>query len=179
MHSLHSSPLGGHSGMVASYQRLKRTFYWTGMKKDIEQFIATCPVCQRAKGEHCSYPGMLKPLDPPDMAWQHITMDFIEGLPKSQGKEIILVVVDRLTKTAHFIPLSHPYTVHTVAQAFMDNIFKLHGPPSSIITDSDRIFTSGLWQKVFKALNVKLNLSTAYHPQSDGQTERVNQCLES
>jgi transposase InsO family protein len=105
-------------------------------------------------------------------------MDFIEGLPKSQGKEVILVVVDRLTKSAHFIPLSHPYTVHSMSQAFIDNVFKLHGPPISIITDRDRIFTSNMWQQVFKSLNVKLKLSTAYHPQTDGQTERVNQCLE-
>jgi transposase InsO family protein len=113
------------------------------------------------------------------MAWQHISMDFVEGFPKSSGKEVILVVVDRLTKMAHFIALSHPYSVQTVAQAFMDNIFKLHGPPVIIVTDRDRIFTSNMWQAMFKSLNVKLKLSTAYHPQTDGQTERVNQCLES
>jgi hypothetical protein len=106
-------------------------------------------------------------------------MDFIEGLPKSRGKDVILVVVDRMTKMAHFIALSHPYSVQSVAQAFMENIFKLHGPPISIVTDRDRIFTSHMWQKVFKSLNVKLKMSTAHHPQTDGQTERVNQCLES
>ena len=105
-------------------------------------------------------------------------MDFIEGLPKSNGKEVILVVVDRYTKYGHFIPLQHPYTMHTVALAFIDNVFKLHGPPISIVTDRDRIFTSNMWQGIFKAMKVKLRLSTAYHPQSDGQTERVNQCLE-
>jgi transposase InsO family protein len=144
----------------------------------MEKYISECAVCQRAKAEHCQYPGLLKPIDPPDMAWQHITMDFIEGLPKSQGKEVILVVVDRLTKTAHFIPLPHPYSANSVAQAFIDNVFKLHGPPISIVTDRDHIFTSNLWQQVFKSLNIKLNLSTAYHPQTDGQSERVNQCLE-
>jgi hypothetical protein len=178
LHSFHSSSIGGHSGMVASYQRLKRIFYWPGMKKDTEKFISECPVCQRAKSQNCQYPGLLKPLDRPDMAWQHITMDFIEGLPKSNGKKVILVVVDRMTKMAHFISLAHPYTTTTLAQAFMDNIFKLHGPPTSIVTDRDTIFTSHLWQKVFKTMNVKLNLTTAYHPQSDGQSERVNQCLE-
>jgi hypothetical protein len=175
---MHASPIGGHSGIVASYQRIKRIFFWPGLKKDTEKFISECAVCQRAKGEHCHYPGLLQPLEQPDMAWQHISMDFIEGLPKSQGKEVILVVVDRLTKLAHFIPLSHPYTVHSVATAFIDNVFKLHGPPISIITDRDRIFTSNMWQQVFKSLNVKLKLGTAYHPQTDGQTERVNQCLE-
>ena len=84
------------------------------------------------------------------------------------------MVVDRFTKYAHFIPLPHPYTVHTVAQAFVDNVFKLDGPPISIVTDRDRIFASNMWQGIFKAMKVKLRLSTAYHPQSDGQTERVN-----
>jgi transposase InsO family protein len=177
--SFHASAIGGHSGMVATYQRIKRLFYWPGLKKDTQHYIIECAVCQRAKAEHCPYPGLLEPLERPDMAWQHITMDFIEAMPKSNGKEVILVVVDRLTKLAHFIPLSHPYSVQTVAQAFVDNIFKLHGPPSSIVTDRDRIFTSNMWQSVFKSLKVKLKLSTAYHPQTDGQSERVNQCLES
>lgn len=106
-------------------------------------------------------------------------MDFIEGLPKSQGKEVILVVVGRYTKYAHFIALSHPYTVHTVAQAFVDTVFRLHGTPVSIITDRDRIFTSNMWQGIFKAMKIELKMSTAHHPQTDGQSERVNQCLES
>jgi transposase InsO family protein len=112
------------------------------------------------------------------MAWRHISMDFVEGLPKSNGKEIILVVVDRLTKYAHFIPLAHPYTANIVVTAFLDHVFKLHGMPQSIVTDRDRIFTSKFWQHMFKSLKVDLKMSTAYHPQSNGQTECVNQCLE-
>ena len=110
------------------------------------------------------------------MAWQHI--DFVEGLPKSNGKDVIMVVVDRFTKYSHFIPLSHPYSVLSMAQAFVDNIIKLHGPPKLIISDSDRIFTSKLRKDIFAALKVELRYSTTYHPQTDGQTERVNQCLE-
>jgi hypothetical protein len=109
------------------------------------------------------------------MAFQHLTMDFIEGLSKSEGKDTILVVVDKLTKYTHFIPLSHPFTM---VQLFLDNIFKLHGLPIVIITDRDKIFTSQLWQELFKSLNVKLKVSSAYHPQIDDQSERVNQCLE-
>jgi hypothetical protein len=105
-------------------------------------------------------------------------MDFIEGLPKSKGKDVILVIVDRLTKYSHFLPLSHPYTVQKVASVFMDNIFKLHGPPTIITTDRDTIFTSKLWQEIFTALKISLHFTTAHHPESDGQTERVNQCLE-
>jgi transposase InsO family protein len=104
-------------------------------------------------------------------------MDFIYGLPKSRGKDVILVVVDRLTKFAHFIPLSHPYSVQTVADAFMANIIKLHGPPASIVSDRDPVFTSQLWKDIFSSFNTKLNYSTAYHPESDGQTERFKQCL--
>jgi hypothetical protein len=101
-------------------------------------------------------------------------MDFIEGLPKSRGKDVILVVVDRLTKYAHFILLSHPFTVHQVATLFMTHIHKLHGFPKVIVTDRERIFQSNLWKEIFSALQVQLNFS----PESDGQTERVNQCLE-
>ena len=179
LNSLHQSAIGGHSGIRATYQRVKKLFYWTGLKKDVETFVSQCPICQRSKHENCKYPGLLDPLPTPDMAWQHISMDFIEGLPKSQGKDVILVVVDKFTKYAHFIPLSHPYSVHTVTQAVIDNVIKLHGPPTVIISDRDRIFTSSLWKAIFKAFQVDLRFSSAYHPQSDGQTERVNQCLES
>lgn len=176
--ALHSSPVGGHSGMRATYQRIKGIFYWPGMKQHVETYIASCPVCQRAKHENCPQPGLLDPLPVADMAWQHISMDFIEGLPNSQGKEVILVVVDRFTKYSHFLALSHPYTVHSVAQVFVDHIIRLHGPPKLIISDRDRIFTSQLWRDIFAALRVELRYSSAYHPQTDGQTERVNQCLE-
>jgi hypothetical protein len=115
------------------------------MKKEVEAAIQICPTCQRSKSEHCQYPGMLVPLPIPDMAWQHISMDFVESLRKSNGKEVILVVVDRLTKYAHLIPLANPYTVNTVVHAFIDNVFKLHGMPKSIVTDRDRIFTTKFW----------------------------------
>jgi transposase InsO family protein len=178
LHSFHNSALGGHSGERATYQRIKLNFYWPHLKQHVTDFVKQCPVCQRNKSEHIPYPGLLQPLPLPDMAWTHISMDFIEGLPKSQGKEVILVVVDRLTKYAHFISLSHPYTASDIAQLFLDNIFKLHGLPKVILTDRDPIFTSTMWQSLFKAMGVQLHLTSAYHPQTDGQTERVNQCLE-
>ena len=176
--SFHTSELGGHSGERATYHRLKILFTWPGMRQAVKNFVQQCPVCQLNKAHHFPYPGLLQPLPVPDFAWTHISMDFVEGLPVSDNKDLILVVVDRFTKYAHFIGLKHPINVTTVAQAFTDNVFKLHGLPTVMVTDRDRIFTSHLWQKLFQKMGVKLHLSTSYHPQTDGHTERVNQCLE-
>lgn len=148
------------------------------MKNDTMLFVKKCPVCQLNKSKHVPSPGLLQPLPVPDFAFTHISMDFVEGLPKSENKDMILVVVDRFTKFAHFISMTHPITVQHVAKAFTDLVFKLHGLPTVIVTDRDRIFTSHLWQNLFKSLGVKLHFSTSYHPETDGQTERVNQCLE-
>lgn len=176
--TFHKSELGGHSGERATYQRIHLLFHWSGLQQDVIAFVKACPVCQINKSEHTPYPGLLQPLPIPDFAWCHISMDFVEGLPVSENKNLILVVVDRFTKYAHFLSMKHPITVQSVARMFSDNIFKLHGLPSVIVTDRDKIFTSSLWQKLFKTLGIKLHMSTSYHPQSDGQTKRVNQCLE-
>lgn len=148
------------------------------MKGDVEDFIKQCPTCQRAKGERVHPAGLLQPLPVPQGAWQDITMDFIEKLPKSEGYDTILVVVDRFSKYAHFLALKHPFTASQVAQILLDQVVKLHGLPKSIVSDRDKIFTSHFWTQLFKLMGTKLSLSTAYHPQSDGQSERVNQCLE-
>lgn len=178
LEALQSSALGGHSGIAATYQRIKRLFYWPGLKSFVESFVLACDVCQRTKHENIPYPGLLEPLEIPHGAWSHISMDFVEGLPKSEGKNVIMVVVDRFSKYAHFIPLSHPYTASSVARLFLDHIVKLHGQPVSIVTDRDPIFTSSFWSELFKLMGTKLHLTSSYHPQSDGQTERLNQCLE-
>lgn len=105
-------------------------------------------------------------------------MDFVEGLPNSKGKNAILVVVDKLTKYCHSIAIFHPYTATTIAQTILDNVIKLHEVPSATISDRDPVFVSFFWQELFKSLGTKIKLSTAYHPQTDGETERVNQCIE-
>ena len=140
------------------------------MCKEIGMFVAKCEIWQRNKDENVSYPGLLKPLPIPKQVWTDKSMDFIEGLPTSHGKQVIFVVVDRLSKYAHVMPLNHPYTALDVAQAFMDNIYKLHGLPKSILSDRDPVFTSNFWKGLFAQLNVGLLHSTAYHPQTDGQT---------
>lgn len=176
--SLHDSAVGGHSGIQASYQRIKQLYYWPGMKMAVENYVKQCAVCQMAKSSRQKPAGLLQPLPPPLTPWSEITMDFIEGLPVSEGFNSILVVVDRLTKYAHFLPLRHPFTAASVAKAYVDNIVKLHGVPLTITSDRDKIFTSHFWKDLIKALGTKLSYSTAYHPQTDGQSERVNQCLE-
>lgn len=114
----------------------------------------------------------------PEKAWTMVSLDFIEGLPKSQGFTNILFVIDKFSKYAHFLPLAHPYTALFVAQAYFHNISKLHVLPETIISDRDRVLTSSLWQALFKLPETQLMMSSAYHPQTDGQTERLNQCLE-
>lgn len=148
------------------------------MKKYVINFVRQCDVCQRCKEENVAIPGLLQPSKILDQAWEGISMDFIEGLPKSHGKEAILVVVDRFTEYRHFIALTHPYTAEGVSKVFMENVYKLHGLPKDIISDKEKVFHSGFWHTVFKQLHMHLSLSTPYHPQSDGKTERVNKYLE-
>lgn len=176
--ALHNSGVGGHSGMTATYQRVKSLFAWNGLKKAVQGYVAQCDVCQQAKVEHCKTLGLLQPLPVPLQAWTTVSMDFIEGLPKSRGYDAIMVVVDKFTKFAKFIPLSHPFTAYSVAQAFIQQIYDVFGMPQMIISDRDRIFTSALRQELFKLADVKLNMSSSYHPKTDGQMERLNQCLE-
>lgn len=176
--ALHDSAIGGHSGFPVTYKRIKQLFYWKGMKSDILKFVQTCGTCQQAKPDRSRYPGLLSPLPIPPHAWHSISMDFIEGLPKSGSMDCILVVVDRFSKYSHFLALSHPFSAAKVAKLFLDNIYKLHGMPDSIVSDRDRVFTSNFWQQLFTLTGTQLCMSSAYHPQSDGQTERVNQCIE-
>jgi hypothetical protein len=135
-------------------------------------------MCQQAKPE-CIHPlGLLQPLPIPLAPWEVASMDFISGLPPSKQFNCILVVVDKLTKYAHFLPIRHPFTASKVAKNFVDNIFRLHGLPLSLISDRDPVFTSKFWQYVFPATGTQLKMSTSNHPQTDGQTERVNQSIE-
>jgi hypothetical protein len=130
--ALHSSAVGGHSGTQATYQRVKRLFAWHGMKVSVTDFVRQCDVCQHAKHLNTHPGGLLQPLPIPAGAWRDITMDFVVGLPLSEGYNVILVVVDHFTKYAHFVPLHHPYSAPLVARVFVDSIVKLHGMTHSI-----------------------------------------------
>lgn len=176
MAAFHDSAVGGHSGVPVTYKRLKQLFAWQGMKTAVHNFVKACLVCQQAKPDRTKLPGLLQPLPVPTMSWQVVSMDFVEGLPNSAGFTCVLVVVDLFSKYAHFLQL-HPFTAMSVAKVFHNSVYKLHGMLSSIISDRDKIFTSKLWKELFKLADVNLSMSSAYHPQSDGQTERVNQCM--
>jgi hypothetical protein len=161
---LHATPIAGHFGFTKTYDRVKRSFFWDGMKQDIHNFVVECDVCQRNKGETVKSSGTLQPLPIPPAIWKDISMDFITNLPKLGNKSVIMVVVDRLSKYAHFCALQHLFTASTMAQIFMDQVFKLRGMPHSIVYDRDPTFTSNFWQELFKIQGTELHLSTAYHP---------------
>jgi len=148
------------------------------MKNKVKEFVRTCRICQQAKPEHTLPAGLLQPLPVPSEPWEMATMEFIYGLPPSRQYNCILVIVDKLSKYAHFVPLRHPYTAAKVAELFVDNVYRLHGMPQTLVSDRDPIFMSQFWQTVYRATGTKLMMSTAHHPETDGQTERVNQSLE-
>jgi hypothetical protein len=175
---VHFDPTSGHSRYDKTLQRANNDFFWKGMRKDLKSFIRGCDVCQRSKHENSFPAGLLQPLPIPSRVWSQITMDFIEGLSLSKGQSVIMVVVDRLSKYVHFLALSHPYTTVSVARMFVSQVFKLHGMPISIVFDRDPAFTSAFWREFFKLQGTSLDMSSSYHPQTDGQSEIVNKCLE-
>ncbi|KAL5571190.1 hypothetical protein UlMin_020787 [Ulmus minor] len=179
LHEFHDPLVGGHSGFFQTFKRISENLFWHGMKKDIRDYLAGCKVCQKSKSDTLSPAGLLQPLPIPTLIWEDISMDFVGGLPQSKGIDTILVVVDRLSKYTHFCPLIHPFTTKQVAELFAIEIVRLHGIPRSIVSDRDPIFMSGFWKELFCLQGSKLHHSSAYHPQSDGQTEVVNHYLES
>nr|CAH66015.1 OSIGBa0093M15.5 [Oryza sativa] len=179
MKEVHETLYSIHPGSTKMYQDLKQQFWWASMRREIAEYVALCDVCQRVKAEHQKPAGLLQPLKIPEWKWEEIGMDFITGLPRtSAGHDSIWVVVDRLTKVAHFIPVKTTYTGHKLAELYMARVVCLHGVPKKIVSDRGSQFTSKFWQKLQVEMGTRLNFSTAYHPQTDGQTERVNQILE-
>jgi hypothetical protein len=179
MKEAHDTPYSIHPGGTKMYQDLKETFWWHGMKREIAFYIARCDVCQRVKAEHQRPAGLLQPLRVPTWKWEEVGMDFITGLPKSnRGHDSIWVIVDRLSKVAHFIPVKTTYQGKQLADLYISRIVSLHGVPKVIVSDRGSQFTSRFWKKLHEGLGTKLSFSTAYHPQTGGQTERVNQILE-
>ncbi len=167
----HDSLLAGHPGHAKTLSLISRDYSWLHMFKDVQLYIQSCDTCQQTKSSHHAPYRMLIPLKIPERNWEEISMDFITDLPLSHLFNSILVVVDRLTKQAHFIPTHKSLNSPGLAQLFIANVFKLHGFPSSIVSDRGSVFVSEFWKALMAQLQVHLNLSTAYHPQTDGQTE--------
>jgi IS30 family transposase len=157
---------------------LKENVYWDKMKEDVTQFVNACGTCQQTKHPtHAPY-DLLQPLPIPTGVWEDISLDFIVGLHSFHSNTVILVVVDRFSKAAHFGMLPTHHTASKVADLFAKMVTKLHGMPKSIVSDRDPIFISKFWQQLFQFSGTKLRMSTAYHPQTDGQTEIVNKALQ-
>jgi transposase InsO family protein len=149
------------------------------MKQDIVEYVSLCDTCQWVKAEHQRPAELLQPLNIPEWKWEEIGMDFIVGLPRTQaGYDLIWVIVDCLTKVAHFIPVKTTYSGAKLAELYMSRIVCFHGVPKKIVSDRGSHFTSKFWEKLHESMDAKQNFSSAYHPQMDGQTERTNQILE-
>ncbi|MCO5588821.1 hypothetical protein L7F22_042781 [Adiantum nelumboides] len=172
MYESHAPPYAGHRGIQSTLRAIETYFYWPTMKRDIPDYVSKCVVCQKTKFDRGKQPRLLQPLPIPDSPWESISMDFIFGLPKSiHGNTGIWTIVDRFSKQAHFIPIKKTIKAHQMATLFISQIFKYHGLPSSIVSDRDPRMTSNFWKGLFENLGTRLNFSSAYHPQTDGQSE--------
>ena len=179
MSQSHQSKFSVHPGLNKMYKDIKRYYHWVRMKTDVAEWVAKCPTCQLVKAEHQVPSGLLQSLPIPEWKWDHITMDFVSGFPTTRNrKDSVWVVVDRLTKSAHFIPIKKTDGVEPLVQIYMDEIVRLHGMPASIVSDRDPRFTSYFWKAFQTALGTRVNMSITYHPQTDGQSERTIQTLE-
>ncbi|GJT55322.1 putative reverse transcriptase domain-containing protein [Tanacetum coccineum] len=179
MDEAHKSRYSIHPGADKMYYDLRDMYWWPRMKRDIVTYVSECLTCEKVKAEHQRPSGLLQQPEIPEWKWENITMDFITKLPRTRsGHDAIWVVVDRLTKSAHFLAIREDYSTEKLARLYTDEIVMHHGVPVSIISNCDARFTSRLWQTFQKALGTRLNMSTAYHPQTDGQSERTIQILE-
>ncbi|KAG8489111.1 hypothetical protein CXB51_017135 [Gossypium anomalum] len=175
----HGGPCAMHPGGSKLYRDLRELYWWPGLKREVTEFVRKCLTCQQVKAEHQLPSGLLQPVKIPLWKWERVTMDFVSGLPLTPSKkDSVWVIVDRLTKSAHFIPVRTDYSLQRLAKLYVAEIVRLHGVPVSIISDRDPRFTSRFWRKLHEALGTRLDFSTAFHPQTDGQSERIIQVLE-
>ncbi|GKB74463.1 putative reverse transcriptase domain-containing protein [Tanacetum coccineum] len=179
MHESHKSKYSIHPGSDKMYQDLKKLYWWPNMKAEIATYVSKCLTCAKVKVEYQKPSGLLVQPEIPQWKWENITMDFVTKLPKTAtGQDTIWVIVDRLTKSAHFLPMREDDTLEKLTRQYLKEVVSRHGVPVSIISDRDGRFTSHFWKSLNKALGTRLDMSTTYHPQTDGQSERTIQTLE-
>ena len=175
----HDAPTSGHLGKDKTIEQVKRRFYWPRMDEEIAQYVTSCDACQRNKPSHQAKSGLHQPLPVPRWPWQQVSLDLITGLPRSAaGHDAIVVFVDKLTKMVHYVATTTSVSAPQLATLFMREVCRLHGVPESILSDRDPRFTAHFWRALWSQLGTKLAMSTAFHPQTDGQTERANRTLE-
>jgi hypothetical protein len=176
---MHNVPYVGHPGYQKIVLAVKSQYYLQGMKREIVEYIAKFLECQKVKVEHRYPTSLLQPLPIPEWKWEVVTMDFIKRLPRTNKQhDSIMMVVDKLTKVAHFIPMKVAHKATDVVDIYMREVARLHGIPKTIVSDRDPKFISKFWRGLFKGFKTNLNFNTTYHPESDGQTKRVNQVIE-
>ncbi|KAJ9544880.1 LOW QUALITY PROTEIN: hypothetical protein OSB04_024587 [Centaurea solstitialis] len=179
MDEAHQSRYSIHPGSDKMYKGIKEHYWWPGMKKDIATYVSKCLTCARIKAEHQKPSGLLQQPEIPEWKWERISVNFVTKLPKTKkGHDSIWVIVDRLKKYARFLPIRETYSIGRLAKLYVDEIVMRHGVPISIISDRDSRFTSRFWQSLQTAIDTRVDLNTAYHPQTVGQTERTIQTLE-
>ncbi|GJV51419.1 putative reverse transcriptase domain-containing protein [Tanacetum coccineum] len=175
----HKSKYSIHPGSDKMYQDLKKLYWWPNMKAEIATYVSKCLTCAKVKIEYQKPSGLLVQPEIPQWKWENITMDFVTKLPRTAaGQDTIWVIVDRLTKSAHFLPMREDDTLEKLTRQYLKEVVSKHGVPVSIISDRDGKFTSHFWKSLHKALGTRLDMSTAYHPETDGQSERTIQTLE-
>jgi len=174
----HDTPIGGHRGRWKMTELVTRNYWWPGVTKEVGRYVDECDACQRYKNWSEAPVGKLMPNTIPEKLWDHITADFITKLPLAQGYDTILVVCNRFSKMAHYIAITEKTSAEGLAKLFQDHVWKLHGLPESIISDRGVQCVAGIMKELNNLLGIQTKLSMAYHPQTDGQTERINQKLE-
>ncbi|GJR05133.1 putative reverse transcriptase domain-containing protein [Tanacetum coccineum] len=179
MHESHKSKYSIHLGSDKMYQDLKKLYWWPNMKAKIATYVSKCLTCAKVKIEYQKPSGLLVQPEIPQWKWENITMDFVTKLPKTAtGQDTIWVIIDRLTKSAHFLPMREDDSLEKLTRQYLKEVVSRHEVPVSIISDRDRKFTSHFWKSLHKALGTRLDMGTAYHPQTDGQSERTIQTFE-
>ena len=179
LYESHNTFFTMHPGSNKMYRDMKQYYWWRGMRKDISEYVYKCLTCQLVKAEHQVPSGLLNPLPIPQWKWDNITMDFVSGFPLTQRKHnAVWVIVDKLTKSAHFLPVRLDYSMDRLAELYVSEIVRLHGIPLSIVSDRDPWFTLRFWKELQSTFGIILNFSTVFHPQIDGQSKRVIQVSE-